>query len=264
MQWHHTDSRRSARQASPGSTSQVFLSFREFCTASKVAWRRTLFPWDKVTPHVRAERAFAELCHHYGASCLSYAEAVAPGLYANRTGFTLDDVAADCLHPDQGRYGNAYASDILRHWLRQAARRVSSAPPAAGPADVWRLPPPCNATYPAAVHGPDKVLRLQTEADGRPRPAPCTLRCTLRCPLHLCTSVPLRLCIFTPLCLCTPLPLRPSTARAATCSGGGTPLACTSALRGCGPYHGTPPPAATAVRRRRRVIAVPSLTPGWS
>jgi len=68
-----------------------------------------------VTPHVRAERAFAELCHHYGASCLSYAEAVAPGLYANRTGFTLDDVAADCLHPNQGRYGNAYASDILRN-----------------------------------------------------------------------------------------------------------------------------------------------------
>jgi len=57
MQWHHTDSRRSARQASPGSTSQVFLSFREFCTASKVAWRRTLFPWDKAIIG-----AYVELC----------------------------------------------------------------------------------------------------------------------------------------------------------------------------------------------------------
>ena len=112
-----------------------------------------------------------------GASCLSYAGAVAPGLYANRTGFTLDDVAADCLHPDQGRYGNAYASEILRHWLWQAARRVRSgvrsarrarsAPPTAGMAEAWSLPPPCNATEPAALQGPERVLRLQAEADGR-------------------------------------------------------------------------------------------------
>jgi len=296
MQWHHADSRRSARQTSPGSTTQVFLSFREFCTASKVAWRRTLFPWDKATidayielcertgrahPHsqlpfdvrvqclpvcyssyvstnlptcvgdstrarrTRFRRAVPPLRREHihttlpqtlplalslslplllalaparlrlpGASCLSYAEAVAPGLYANRTGFTLDDVAADCLHPNQGRYGNAYASDILRNWLRQAARRVSSALTAAGPAEAWRLPPPCNATDPAAVRGADKVLRLQTEADGRcrPRPALCTVRCTLRCaaaPLCLCTSAPLRLCASAPLHPCAPVPLCP-------------------------------------------------------
>ena len=90
-------------------------------------------------------------------------------VYANRTGFTLDDVAADCLHPDQGRYGNAYTSEILRHWLWQAARRVRSvrsAPPAAGLAEeAWRLPPPCNATEPAALQGPEKVLRLQAELE---------------------------------------------------------------------------------------------------
>ena len=87
----------------------------------------------------------------------------------------MDDIAADCLHPDQGRYGNVYTSDILRHWLRQAARRVRTASPAAGVADTWRLPPPSNATEPALVRagraptpgGADKVLRLQTEADGR-------------------------------------------------------------------------------------------------
>ena len=158
----------------PSRPAILFLSFREFCVASKVAWRRTLFPPDEVTPHVRAERAFAALCRHYGASCLSYAEAVSPGLYANRSGFTLDDVAPDCLHPDQGRYGNGYVSDILRHWLRQAARRVRSATPTTGPADAWRLPPPCNASCSAAagpgkVRGAGKVLRLQAEADGSAR-----------------------------------------------------------------------------------------------
>ena len=121
----------------------VFLTFREFCVASKVAYRRDLFALDKPTPHSKAERFFGELCRQYNQSCLSYFEAVRPGLYGNRSGFALDDIATDCLHPDQGRYGNAYVSDILRHWLQRAARRArAGAPRAAAARGGWALPPP--------------------------------------------------------------------------------------------------------------------------
>ena len=170
--------------ALPSRPAVVFLTFREFCVASRVQFRRTLFAPTDETPHARAEARFEALCRHYSASCLSYFGAVSAGLYAGREGFTLDDVATDCLHPDQGRVGNRYVSDMLRHWLgaaRRAAaadraqqlRRPAEAGSAGAPLPTAPLPTaPLLATplpttpLPAPLWRAAQVLKAQAEERG--------------------------------------------------------------------------------------------------
>lgn len=100
----------------------AFLTVREWCHASVKPWGSAP-PFGPSTPtkHARAEAAFEELCAHYNQTCLSYHRALAPHFFARRANFTMADIAGDCLHPNRGRLGNDYMSDLLVHYLKVAA-----------------------------------------------------------------------------------------------------------------------------------------------
>ena len=75
----------------------------------------------------RVEAATDAVCHHYNVSCLSMYRALGPNVHSSRTGFRLDEVAADCLHPASGTLGTEYVTDVLVHWLLQLASAESRA-----------------------------------------------------------------------------------------------------------------------------------------
>jgi hypothetical protein len=116
----------------------VFLTVRTFCkhdqgfvktyaaaaTASRRS-RRLLWPGEW-TPFSQAESWINTLCTHYQQSCISYHEAVSDGILSRRVGFSLSEVALDCLHPLHGSRGTDYMADMLIHWL-DSARRLSTA-----------------------------------------------------------------------------------------------------------------------------------------
>jgi hypothetical protein len=56
-------------------------------------------------------------CTPTGQSCVSFYKAIAPAMRARWPGFSMKDVARDCVHPSHGEHGNAYLTDILVHWL---------------------------------------------------------------------------------------------------------------------------------------------------
>jgi len=51
------------------------------------------------------ERQIDRVCEHYGEACLSMRRALGPGARAERAGFSLGEIAADCLHPNTGSLG---------------------------------------------------------------------------------------------------------------------------------------------------------------
>ena len=120
----------------------AFLTVREWCKASLRPWGSAPpYGPSSVTKHSLAEAAFTRLCVHYNQSCISYHAAVAPYFYANAANFSMADIAGDCLHPNRGRLGNEYMTDLLVHWLRAAATRVDSSqetrPPEQLPAPLF-------------------------------------------------------------------------------------------------------------------------------
>ena len=122
----------------------AFFTVREWCKASVRPWGSAppYGPSD-VTRHTRAEAAFTRLCTHYNQSCISYHEALSPHFYAKEARFSMLDIAADCLHPNRGRLGNDYVTELLVHWLTAALRRVAASSDARAGLDAQpALPPP--------------------------------------------------------------------------------------------------------------------------
>ena len=76
------------------------------------------------------EDDFASLCHHYGQLCVSLRDAIFDKVMAQAPGFTMSEVAGDCIHPSRGTRGHAYLTDIVIHALQhshQAFKLLSSA-----------------------------------------------------------------------------------------------------------------------------------------
>lgn len=120
----------------------LFLTVREWCKASvKPFGSAPPFQEHDDTKHKRAELAFTSMCRHYNQTCLSYHEAIAPHFFARSANFSMADIAGDCLHPNRGRLGNEYMSDILIHWLR-ATVEMADAAKGRGTAATAMLPPP--------------------------------------------------------------------------------------------------------------------------
>ena len=78
-----------------------------------------------VTPQGMAEHFIKRLCYHYDVACVSYYDALQPLVAQEQAGFALADVAADCLHPDSGRHGARYMTDLLVHYVAVGAMRYS-------------------------------------------------------------------------------------------------------------------------------------------
>ena len=80
------------------------------------------------TPQGSADTFLGQLCQRYDLSKLSLLDALREPVLASLPGFSIDDVAADCLHPHTGRRGNGMVSDLFVHWLWSAVVRVRLAP----------------------------------------------------------------------------------------------------------------------------------------
>ena len=68
------------------------------------------------------EDTFASFCKAYGVACLSLRDAIFRDVLASRPNFTVPDVAADCLHPEQSNFGYHYFADTIIHFLRRRGR----------------------------------------------------------------------------------------------------------------------------------------------
>ena len=64
------------------------------------------------------EDAINALCARYSLSCLSTRDALQGGFYGGVAGFGIKDIAADCMHPETGRWGTEQMTDMLIYWMQ--------------------------------------------------------------------------------------------------------------------------------------------------
>ena len=106
--------------------------------------RRQKARWSGASSSIAGgQQLAAALCQRYGLSCLSMHSALAEGVRAGRPGFSMAEVAGDCLHPLHGTLGTEYVTDVLVEWLSGSRRRHQSA--AAVSAAFDPLPPPMSS-----------------------------------------------------------------------------------------------------------------------
>ena len=87
------------------------------------------------------ESPFESICRRYQVPCVSYRAAVSDELLADRPGFRLEDIAADCSHPADSRFGAQYLGDVLVSYLNGTLRRSVGAAAALAP-ETSELPTP--------------------------------------------------------------------------------------------------------------------------
>mmetsp|Transcript_11350 Transcript_11350/g.29016 ORF Transcript_11350/g.29016 Transcript_11350/m.29016 type:complete len:587 (-) Transcript_11350:41-1801(-) len=97
----------------------VMVTTRQWCGHSVHGLKRKEKPivlrtWNGI------EDVFARFCKAYGMACLSMRDAIFNHVVASEPNFTVADVAADCLHPEQSRFGYHYMADIIIHFLRHS------------------------------------------------------------------------------------------------------------------------------------------------
>lgn len=126
--WHSSQAAASERiirklvrltSANGSPPAMVMVTTRQWCGHSVHGLRRRERPvilktWDGI------EDVFARFCAAYGMACLSMRDAIFEDVVARRANFTVPDVAADCLHPEQSRFGYHYMSDIIIHFLQRS------------------------------------------------------------------------------------------------------------------------------------------------
>mmetsp|Transcript_33068 Transcript_33068/g.75954 ORF Transcript_33068/g.75954 Transcript_33068/m.75954 type:complete len:349 (+) Transcript_33068:1002-2048(+) len=78
------------------------------------------------TPTAKADNYTRLLCRHYSLACLSYYDAISIEYHAQLPGFSVRDIAADCLHPAKGKHGSKYLADMLVFWLLLGARHCDT------------------------------------------------------------------------------------------------------------------------------------------
>ena len=128
-----------ARAAGPP-PAMVLVTTRQWCGRSVHGLRRGEKPkllrtWDGI------EDVFGRFCSAYGLACLSMRDAIFRDVLANRPNFSVADVAADCLHPEQSRFGYHYMADMIIHFLRTSWQRYRDAPSKTAVA-AWPRPLP--------------------------------------------------------------------------------------------------------------------------
>ena len=87
--------------------------------------RNLLNETERPIPHV--EKNVAKICRHYGVSCISMRDALNEPAFAGRPGFSIPELAGDCLHPTSGTRGVDYVTDMVIHWTQRAvAQRIAA------------------------------------------------------------------------------------------------------------------------------------------
>ena len=104
---------------------------------------------ERPIPHV--EKSVAALCDHYGLSCISMRSALNGAVFAGRPGFSIPEIAGDCLHPTSGTRGVDYVTDMVIHWTRQAVmkRQATASTEVTSPSVATSL---LNRSIPTAIH----------------------------------------------------------------------------------------------------------------
>ena len=104
-----------------------------------------LRPEDPMQDHL--DTALATICQTYSCSSLSMRRALNASVYAKHPGFTIPELARDCLHPVHGSRGVDYVTDVLVHWTKHAVAARAQIDPALSmpatqlPRPVWRAAP---------------------------------------------------------------------------------------------------------------------------
>jgi hypothetical protein len=141
------------------------------------------------------ERHIDRLCLHYGEACISMRRALEPNAHSGRPGFSLTEIAADCLHPNTGTLGTEYVADMLVQWLQGAAQRAADAASAPPPPMFVRRRTPLPASLDPTVSNTSveraacyefgkMKFKENTLAKSRAvRSAPCLTWHTAYCPL---------------------------------------------------------------------------------
>jgi hypothetical protein len=101
------------------------------------------------------------LCHHYKASCVSLHGAVAERMALRQPGFSVADVAGDCLHPTHGLVGTEYMSDLLVEWTMLASRASARSRTA-----LARVPEPLHAGQPETEPGLAHCFSFSVDGKG--------------------------------------------------------------------------------------------------
>ena len=94
--------------------------------AHRQATRTPTLHLPRATPWSRTEAEVNRVCAHYDVSCLSVYRALAPAVRSGRAGFSMAEVARDCIHPMHGTFGTDYVTDLLVHWLAPHGRLAAS------------------------------------------------------------------------------------------------------------------------------------------
>ena len=119
---------------------------------------------ERPIPHV--EKSVSAICSHYGVSCISMRSALNEPMFAGRPGFSIPEVAGDCLHPTSGTRGVDYVTDMVIHWTREAvsARRSAIADsrpmPSAGISNS-SLPTPLHIRATRLYKAPSSCFNLE-------------------------------------------------------------------------------------------------------
>ena len=66
------------------------------------------------------ENSLADICRRYSLTCISIRRAIGDAVLAERRGFSISDVAGDCLHPTSGKHGVDYMTEMVIHWTQAA------------------------------------------------------------------------------------------------------------------------------------------------
>ena len=135
----------------------VLVTTRQWCGRSVHGLRKRERPvllrkWDGI------EDVFARFCTAYGLACLSMRDAIFEDVVANRPNFSVADVAADCLHPEQSRYGYHYMADMIIHFLRTSYQGFRAMP-------SWRRVQMASATLRPPL--PEALLSHNRGSAGR-------------------------------------------------------------------------------------------------
>ena len=90
------------------------------------------------------EDDFALLCRHYSQTCVSLRDGIFSDVMRGAPGFSVMEVAADCVHPSRGTKGHRYLGDVVVHALESSWRSYHGRNALQEAAVVELLPPPLH------------------------------------------------------------------------------------------------------------------------
>ena len=107
------------------------------------------------------EDDFAQLCRHYSQTCVSLRNGLFHPVMRAQPGFSVTEVAADCVHPSRGSKGHRYLGDMVVHALASSLSRyrAASSPAANATAQRFILPAPFHETNRACAVDSQPVWR---------------------------------------------------------------------------------------------------------